>query len=214
MRARTEIEEMHNGRERIVVTELPYGVNKARLIESIAELVKEKRVEQISDLRDESDRDGMRMVIELKRDANPQVVLNRLFSQTQMQTTFAIVLLALVDNQKQPKILSLRHILDEYLAYQEQVITRRTQYDLDKAEARAHILEGLLKALDYIDEIVAIIRGSKDPNTARTALMERFAFSDKQAQAILDMRLARLTGLERDKLQAEYDELEKSIAYF
>ncbi len=212
MRARTEIEQMALNRQRIVVTEIPYMVNKAKMVEKIAELVHEKRVDGISDIRDESDRNGMRVVVELKRDVNPQVVLNSLYKHTQLQETFGVNMLALVDGV--PKVLTLREMLFHYVRYQKEVVTRRTRYDLSKAEARAHILEGLLKALDHIDEIVQIIKTSSDVGTARTALMERFAFSDKQAQAILDMRLARLTGLERDKLMAEYQELEKQIAYF
>ena len=212
VRAKTEIETMAQNRSRIVVTEIPYMVNKAKLVEKIAELVHEKRLEGISDIRDESDRKGMRIVIELKRDVHPTVVLNYLYKHTSMQETFGANMLALVNGE--PKVLSLREMLDHYIQHQKDVVTRRTQYDLAKAEARAHILEGLLKALDHIDEIVAIIRGSKDTPAAREALIERFGFSDKQAQAILDMRLARLTGLERDKLQAEYEELEKNIAYF
>ena len=210
VRARTEIEEYGNGRYRIVATELPYVVNKARLIESIAELVKDKKIDGISDLRDESDREGMRIVIELKRDANAQVVLNQLFKHTQMQTTFAVILLALVDNK--PKILSLREILDHYIAFQKDVIRRRTVFDLKKAQARAHILEGLRIALDNIDEIINIIRSSY--NDAKGRLMERFELSDIQAQAILDMRLARLQGLEREKIDAEYDDLMKKIEYY
>ncbi|MDD3214178.1 MAG: DNA gyrase subunit A [Eubacteriales bacterium] len=212
MRARTEIEAMAQNRQRIVVTEIPYMVNKAKMVEKIAELVHEKRVDGISDIRDESDRNGMRVVIELKRDVNPQVVLNFLYKHTQLQETFGVNMLALVDGV--PKVLTLREMLYHYIRHQKEVVTRRTQYDLDKAEARAHILEGLLKALDHIDEIVQIIKSSGDVASARAALMERFQFSDKQAQAILDMRLARLTGLERDKLMAEYQELEKQIAYF
>ncbi|MBR3874546.1 MAG: DNA gyrase subunit A [Clostridia bacterium] len=212
VRAKTEIESMPNNRSRIVVTEIPYMVNKAKLVEKIAELVHEKRLDGISDIRDESDRNGMRIVIELKRDVHPTVVLNYLYKHTSMQETFGANMLALVGGE--PKVLSLREMLYHYIQHQKDVVTRRTKYDLAKAEARAHIVEGLLKALDHIDEIVAIIRGSKDTGAAREALMERFGFSDKQAQAILDMRLARLTGLERDKLQAEYDELEKNIAYF
>ena len=212
VRAKTEIETMANNRSRIVVNEIPYMVNKAKLVEKIAELVHEKRLEGISDIRDESDRNGMRIVIELKRDVHPTVVLNYLYKHTSMQETFGANMLALVNGE--PKVLSLREMLYHYIEHQKDVVTRRTKYDLAKAEARAHILEGLLKALDHIDEIVAIIRGSRDTASAREALMDRFGFTDKQAQAILDMRLARLTGLERDKLQAEYDELEKSIAYF
>ncbi len=211
VRARTEIEAMANNRQRIVVNEIPYMVNKAKLVEKIAELVHEKRLDGISDIRDESDRNGMRVVIELKRDVNPQVVLNYLFKHTSLQETFGVNMLAIVDGA--PKVLSLREALYHYIRHQKDVVTRRTKYELDKAEARAHILEGLLKALDHIDEIVQIIKSSKDVGLARAALMERFAFSDKQAQAILDMRLARLTGLERDKLMAEYQELEKTIAY-
>ena len=211
VRARTEIEAMQNNRNRIVVTEIPYMVNKARLVEKIAELVHEKRLEGISDIRDESDRKGMRIVIELKRDVHPTVVLNYLYKHTSMQETFGANMLALVDGV--PKVLTLREILYHYIRHQKEVVTRRTQYDLAKAEARAHILEGLIKALDHIDEIVQIIKSSADTPTARERLMETFGFSDKQAQAILDMRLARLTGLERDKLMAEYDELMKTISY-
>ncbi len=212
VRARTEFEEFNQGRTRIIVTELPYQVNKKMLIKNMADQVNEKRLEGISDLRDESDRNGMRIVIELKRDANPQVVLNRLFSQTQMQTTFAINMLALVNDQKQPKILSLRHILDEYLAFQEDIIIRRTKYDLKKAEDRAHLLEGLLIAQDNIDEVIRIIRTSYDD--AKSRLMERFGLSEIQAQAILEMQLRRLQGLEKEKLENEYKELEERIAYF
>ena len=213
VRARTEMEEFGQGRTRIIVTELPYQVNKSRLVENIADQVKEKRLEGISGLRDESDgKKGMRIVIELKKDANPQVVLNRLFSQTQMQTTFAVVMLALVNNQKQPKILTLRGVLDEYIAFQEDVITRRTIYDKKKAEERAHLLEGLLIAQDNIDEVIRIIRTSYDD--AKDKLMERFGLDDIQAQAILDMRLKALQGLDREKLEAEYKELEERIAYF
>mgnify|MGYP001637468189 CR=1 FL=1 len=212
LRARTEFEDFGKDRVRIIVTELPYQVNKRMLIKSMADQVNEKKLEGISDIRDETDRTGMRIVIELKRDANPQVVLNRLFTQTQLQTSFAINMLALVNNQKQPKILSLRHILDEYLAYQEQVITRRTQYDLKKAREREHLLQGLLIAQNNIDEVIHIIRTSYDD--AKEKLMARFDLSDIQAQAILDMRLKALQGLDREKLQNEYDELEKKIAYF
>ena len=212
LRARTEFEDFGKDRVRIIVTELPYQVNKRMLIKSMADQVNEKKLEGISDIRDETDRTGMRIVIELKRDANPQVVLNRLFTQTQLQTSFAINMLALVNNQKQPKILSLRHILDEYLAYQEQVITRRTQYDLKKAREREHLLQGLLIAQDNIDEVIDIIRTSYDD--AKEKLMARFDLSDIQAQAILEMRLKALQGLDREKLQNEYDELEKKIAYF
>ena len=212
LRARTELEEFGQNRTRILVTELPYQVNKKVLIETIADQVHDKRLEGISGLRDESDRKGMRIVIELKKDANPQVVLNRLFSQTQLQTTFAINMLALVNNQRQPRILSLRHILDEYLTFQEEVIVRRTRFDLKKAQERAHLLEGLLIAQDNIDEVIRIIRESYD--NAKDNLMQRFGLSDVQAQAILDMQLKRLQGLEKEKLQAEYDELEKKIAYY
>ena len=212
VRARTEFEEFGQNRTRIVVTELPYMVNKARLIESIADQVHDKRLEGISGLRDESDRDGMRIVIELKKDSNPQVVLNRLFASTQLQTTFAIVMLALVDNQSQPRVLSLRQILDEYIAFQEQIIRRRTIYDRRKAQERAHLLEGLLIAQDNIDEVIKIIRSSYD--NAKENLMERFALDDVQAQAICDMRLIALQGLNREKLEAEYKELEEKIAYY
>ena len=211
-RAKSEIEEMHSGRQRIVVTEIPYQVNKARLIEKIAELVHDKRLEGISDIRDESDRSGMRIVIELKRDVNTNVVLNYLYRHTQMQETFGAIMIALVDGT--PKVLSLRQIIHHYIEHQESVITRRTQYDLDKALARSHILEGLLIALDNIDEVIALIRASADGNVARNGLMERFGLTEKQAQAILDMRLQRLTGLERERLEAEYAELEKQIAYY
>ncbi len=209
-RARTEIEQMSATRARIVVTEIPYMVNKARLVEKIAELVHERRIEGISDIRDESDRGGMRIVIELKKDVNAAVVLNYLYKHTQLQESFGAIMLALVDGE--PKVLSLHQMLYHYLEHQKEVTTRRTRYDLDKAEARAHILEGLLKALDHIDEIVRTIRESESTNVARDALMARFDFSEKQAQAILDMRLARLTGLERERLQEEYAELEKTIA--
>ena len=212
VRARHEFEEFNNGRTRIIITELPYQVNKRMLIKAIADQVEDKRIEGISDIRDESDRNGMRMVIELKRDANPQVVLNRLFAQTQLQTTFAINMLALVENQRQPKILSLRHIIDEYLKFQEEIIVRRTRYDLKKAEERAHLLEGLLIAQDNIDEVIHIIRSSYD--NAKENLMTRFGLDDVQAQAILDMRLKALQGLDREKLQTEYKELEEKIAYF
>ena len=212
VRARHEFEEFGNGRTRIIFTELPYQVNKRMLIKSIADQVEDKRIEGISDIRDESDRNGMRMVIELKRDANPQVVLNRLFAQTQLQTTFAINMLALVENQRQPKILSLRHIIDEYLKFQEEIIVRRTRFDLKKAQERAHLLEGLLIAQDNIDEVIRIIRTSYD--NAKENLMARFGLDDVQAQAILDMRLKALQGLDREKLQNEYKELEERIAYF
>ena len=212
VRARTEFEEHGKDRMRIIVTELPYQVNKRQLIKNIAEQVKDKRLDGISDLRDETDRNGMRMVIELKKDANPQVVLNNLFKQTALQSNFSIIMLALVDNQKQPKILSLRQILDEYLKYQEEVLTRRTQYDLRKAQERAHLLEGLLIAQDNIDEVIHIIRSSYD--NAKQNLMDRFNLDDVQAQAICDMRLIALQGLNREKLEAEYKELEQKIAYY
>ena len=212
VRARTEFEEFGQNRTRIIVTELPYQVNKRQLIRAIADQVKDKRLEGISDLRDETDRDGMRIVIELKREANPQVVLNHLFANTQMQSTFAVNMLALVNDQKQPKILSLRHILDEYLAFQEEIIVRRTRYDLKKAMERAHLLEGLLIAQDNIDEVIRIIRTSYDD--AKENLMKRFSLDEVQAQAILDMRLKALQGLDREKLEAEYKELEEKIAYY
>ena len=212
MRARTELEEFGQNRQRIIVTEIPYQVNKRMLIKNMADQVNEKRLEGISDIRDESDRTGMRIVIELKREANAQVVLNRLFAQTQLQTTFAINMLAFVKNQSQPKVLSLREILDEYLAYQEEVILRRTRYDLRKAQERAHLLEGLLIAQDNIDEVIRIIRTSYD--NAKENLMQRFGLDDIQAQAILDMRLKALQGLDREKLQNEYKELEDRIAYY
>ncbi len=213
VRARAEFEEYgRDHRTRIIVTELPYQVNKRQLIRNIADQVKEKRLEDISDLRDESDRSGMRIVIELKREANAQVVLNRLFMQTQMQTTVSIIMLALVENQTQPRVLNLRHILDEYLTFQEEVITRRTNYDLRKALERAHLLEGLLIAQDNIDEVIRIIRSSYDD--AKQNLMDRFGLDDVQAQAILDMRLRALQGLDRERLQTEYNELEDKIAYY
>lgn len=212
VRARAEFEEFSQNRTRIIVSELPYQVNKRQLIKNIAEQVKDKRLEGISDLRDETDRNGMRVVIELKRDANPQVVLNRLFAQTAMQSTFSINMLALVNNQSQPKILSLRHILDEYLTFQEEIIVRRTKFDLKKAEERAHLLEGLLIAQDNIDEVIHIIRSSYDD--AKQNLMNRFGLSDVQAQAICDMRLISLQGLNREKLENEYTELEERISYF
>ena len=212
VRARTEFEEFGQNRTRIIVTELPYQVNKRQLIKNIADQVHDKKLEGISDLRDETDRNGMRMVIELKRDANPQVVLNRLFTQTSMQTSFSINMLALVNNQTQPKILSLRHILDEYLSFQQEVIVRRTQYDLKKAQERAHLLEGLLIAQDNIDEVIRIIRTSYDD--AKDRLMERFGLSEVQAQAICDMRLISLQGLNREKLENEYKELEVKIDYY
>ena len=212
LRARTEFEEHGQNRTRIIVTELPYQVNKRQLIRNIADQVHEKRLEGISDLRDETDRNGMRIVIELKRDANPQVVLNRLFAQTALQSSFSINMLALVKNQTQPKILTLRNILDEYLTFQEDLIVRRTRFDLKKAEERAHLLEGLLIAQDNIDEVIRIIRSSYD--NAKQNLMERFGFSDVQAQAICDMRLIQLQGLNREKLETEYKELEEKIAYY
>ena len=212
MRARTDFEEFGQNRTRIIVHEIPYQVNKRMLIKSMADQVNDKRLDGISDIRDESDRTGMRIVIELKREANPQVVLNRLFAQTQLQTTFAVNMLALVKNQSQPKVLTLREILDEYLSYQEEIIIRRTRYDLRKAQERAHLLEGLLIAQDNIDEVIRIIRTSYD--NAKEKLMQRFGLDDVQAQAILDMRLKALQGLDREKLQNEYKELEERIAYF
>ena len=210
VRAVTDIEPMNNGKNRIVVTELPYMVNKARLIEKIAELVKEKKVDGITDLRDESDRQGMRVCIELRKDVNPNVILNQLFKHTQLQDTFGVIMLALVDNQ--PKVLNLSEMLHHYLRHQEDVVTRRTKYELNKAEERAHILQGLLVALDNIDEVISIIRGSRTTQEAKQKLMERFGLSDAQSQAIVDMRLRALTGLEREKLEAEYEELQKRIA--
>ena len=212
VRAKTEVETLPNGRSRILITEIPYMVNKARLITKIAELVHDKRLEGIADIRDESDRDGMRVVIDLKAQAQSSVVLNYLFKHTQLQETFGAIMLALVDGQ--PRLLTLREMIGHYIRHQEDVVTRRTRYDLDKSLARSHILEGLLKALDNIDAIVHLIRSSRDTAAAKQGLMDGFGFSDKQAQAILDMRLARLTNLEADKLQAEYDELNKAIAYF
>ena len=213
VRARTEFEEFgRDHRTRIIVTELPYQVNKRQLIRTIAENVKDKRIEGISDLRDESDRNGMRIVIELKRDANPQVVLNRLFAQTSLQSNFSIILLALVDDQKQPRILSLRQIIDEYLTFQEEIILRRTKYDRKKALERAHLLKGLLIAQDNIDEVIRIIRSRYDD--AKETLMERFGLDEVQAQAILDMRLKALQGIDREKLEKEFKELEERIAYF
>ena len=212
VRARTELEEFGQNRQRIIVTELPYQVNKRQLIAAMADQVRDKRLEGISDIRDETDRNGMRIVIELKKDANAQVVLNRLFAQTQMQTTFGVTMLALVNNQTQPKILSLRHMLDEYLAFQEEIITRRTQYELKKALERQHVLEGLLIAEEHIDEVIKTIRESYDD--AKERLMEKFSLSEIQAQVVLDMQLKRLQGLEREKLQNEYDELEKRIEYY
>ncbi|MCL6515991.1 DNA gyrase subunit A [Alicyclobacillus sp.] len=210
VRAKTQFEEMPGGKTRIVVTEIPYQQNKARLIEKIAELAREKKIDGITDLRDESDRSGMRIVIELRRDVKPQVVLNNLFKHTGLQSTFGVITLALVDNQ--PKVLSLREVLTLYLAHQREVVTRRTQFDLNKAEARAHILEGLRIALEFLDEVIALIRSSPDTDTARQGLMSRFQLSQEQAQAILDMRLQRLTGLEREKIEAEYQELLRTIA--
>jgi DNA gyrase subunit A len=210
VRAVTEIEPMGNGRQRIVVTELPYMVNKSKMIEKIAELVRDKRVEGISDLRDESSREGMRVVIELKKDANPNIVLNHLYKHTQLQDTFGVILLALVNNE--PMILNLKQILELYLKHQEEVITRRSQYELNKAEERAHILEGLLIALDNIDEVIHIIRSSKNVAEAKEKLIQNFSLTDVQAQAIVDMRLRALTGLEREKLEGEYAELEAKIA--
>ena len=212
IRARTEFEEFGKDRTRIIVTELPYQVNKRQLIKNIAEQVKDKRLEGISDLRDETDRNGMRIVIELKKEANPQVVLNKLFTQTALQSNFSIIMLALVDNQKQPKVLSLRNILDEYLSFQEEVIIRRTRFDLRKAQERAHLLQGLLIAQDNIDEVIKIIRSSYD--NAKQNLMERFGLDDVQAQAICDMRLIALQGLNREKLENEYKELQEKIAYY
>ena len=212
VRARTEFEEFGADRTRIIVTELPYQVNKSELVRKIAEQVRDKKLEGISDLRDESDRIGMRIVIELKKDANPQVVLNNLFKQTALQSSFGIIMLALVDDQKQPRILSLRQIIDEYLTFQMEVLTRRTQYDLKKAQERAHLLEGLLIAQDNIDEVIRIIRSAYDD--AKERLCERFGLDDIQAQAILDMRLKALQGLDREKLQAEFDELQERIKYY
>ena len=212
VRAKVEIEEMHGGKSRIIVTEIPYQVNKARLVEKIAELVHDKRVEGISDLRDESDRNGMRIVIELKRDVNANVILNQLDKHTQMQDTFGVIMLALVDGE--PKVLNLREMLSHYLTFQEEVVTRRTQYDLDRAKERLHILEGLIIALDNIDEVVEIIKKSPSSPIAKERLCERFGLSEKQAQAILDMRLARLTGLERDKIMDEHGELVKTVAHY
>ena len=212
VRARAEIEEAGSGKSRIVVTEIPYQVNKARLVEKIAELVHEKRIEGISDLRDASDRKGLRIIIDLKRDVNANVVLNQLYKHTQMQDTFGVIMLCLVDGE--PKVLNLREMLYHYMRFQEDVVTRRTQYDLDKARERLHILEGLMIALDNIDEIVELIKRSANSAEAKTALCERFALSEKQAQAILDMRLARLTGLERDKINDEHAELTKTAAYY
>ena len=210
VRAVYDIETLANGKNRIVVTELPYMVNKARLIEKIAELVKEKKVDGITDLRDESNREGMRVCIELRRDVNANVLMNRLLKHTQLQDTFGVIMLALVNNE--PRILNLKQMLEYYLQHQEEVVTRRTKYDLNKAEERAHILEGLIKALDHIDEVIKIIRGSANVADAKAQLMERFALSEIQAQAIVDMRLRALTGLEREKLENEYRELMAKIA--
>jgi len=212
VRARTEIQQMSGNRSRIVVTEIPYQVNKARLIERIADLVKEKRLEGISDIRDESDRNGMSIVIELKRDVNPKIVLNYLFKHTQLQDTFGIIMLALVNNE--PKVLNLKEMLVHYINHQKDVVTRRTRYDLARAEARAHILEGLLIALDNIDAVIRLIRGSRTTQEAKEGLMTNFKLSEKQAQAILDMRLQRLTGLEREKIEEEYAEVQKNIQYY
>jgi DNA gyrase subunit A len=211
VRAKTNIEE-EKGRQKIIVTELPYQVNKARLVENIADLVRDKKVEGISDLRDESDREGMRMVIELKKDANANVILNQLYKHTKLQDTFGVIMIALVDNE--PQTLNLKQVLVHYVDFQKEVIRRRTQFDLDKALARAHILEGLRIALDHIDEVIALIRSSRTTEQARTGLMEKFGLSEKQAQAILDLRLQRLTGLERDKIEEEFNALMKDIAYF
>ncbi|MBQ2288174.1 MAG: DNA topoisomerase 4 subunit A, partial [Lachnospiraceae bacterium] len=210
VRAVTEVEPMGNNRQRIVVTELPYMVNKAKLIEKIAELVRDKKVEGISDLRDESSREGMRVVIELKKDANPNVILNHLYKHTQLQDTFGVIMLALVNNE--PMVLNLKQILELYLKHQEEVITRRSKYELNKAEERAHILQGLLIALDHIDEVIQIIRSSKNVAEAKVRLTESFGLTDAQAQAIVDMRLRALTGLERERLENEYKELQKKIA--
>ncbi len=212
VRANMEVEPMHGNRQRIVVTEIPFQVNKARLIEKIADLVKEKRIEGISDLRDESDREGMRIVIELRRDANAKVIMNQLYKNSQLQDAFNVNMLALVNNE--PKVLNLKQVLKYYLKHQKEVVTRRTQFDLEKAQARAHILEGLLVALDHIDEIVSIIRSSKTVNEAKERLVSRFDLTEVQAQAIVDMRLRALTGLERDRLEGEYNELEQKIAEY
>ena len=213
VRAKTEIEEMPNNRSRILVHEIPYQVNKARLIEKIADLVKEKRVTGISDIRDESDRNGMSIVIEIKKDVNPNIILNYLFKHTQLQDTFGVIMLALIDDQKQPKVMNIKEILSRYIDHQKNVVTRRTRYDLDKAEARAHILEGLIIALDHIDAVISLIRGSRTAQTAKEGLITNFNLSEKQAQAILDMRLQRLTGLEREKIDEEYAELEKTVKH-
>lgn len=212
VRAITDIEPMQNGKHRIIVTELPYMVNKARLIEKIADLVKDRRIDGITDLRDESNREGMRIVIELRKDVNPQIVLNRLLKHTQLEDTFGVIMLALVNNE--PHVLNLLQMLEYYLKHQEEVVTRRTRYDLNKAEERAHILQGLLIALDHIDEVIRIIRGSDTVAIAKQELMQRFGLSEVQAQAIVDMRLRTLTGLERGRLEAEFKELEEKIAYY
>ena len=212
MRARTRIEELPHNKHRIIVTEIPYQVNKAKMVEKIADLVQQKRVDGIDDIREESDRTGMRVVIDLKSDVNPDVVLNVLYKHTPMQETFGVNMLALVNGE--PKVLSLKQVLSCYIAHQEDVITRRTRFDLERAQARAHIIEGLLRALDFIDAIIALIRGSKTTEEAKSGLMERFQFSDKQAQAILEMRLQRLTGLERTRLEEEYADLKERIVYF
>ncbi|HHY70907.1 MAG TPA: DNA gyrase subunit A, partial [Thermoanaerobacterales bacterium] len=212
MRAKATIEAIDSTRHRIIVTEIPYMVNKARMVEKIAELVRDKRIEGISDLRDESDRRGIRVVIDLKRDANAHIILNQLYKHTQMQNTFGAIMLALVDNK--PRVLNLREMIYYYLEHQKDVIVRRTKFDLAKAKERLHILEGLKIALDHIDEVIAIIRGSKDDVTARDALMKTFGLTEKQAQVILDMRLKRLTALERDKIEIEYEELLKKIEHY
>lgn len=212
VRAKAEIEEMNNGKHRIIVTEIPYQVNKARLVEHIADLVREKTIDGITDLRDESDRTGMRIVIELRRDVNPNILLNQLYKHTALQQSFGVIMLVLVNNQ--PRVLTLREVLHYYLEHQKEVVTRRTQFDLEKAEARAHILEGLRIALDHIDEVISLIRSSRTVEIARQGLMTNFGLSEKQAQAILDMRLQRLTGLERDKIEEEYAELQKLINYY
>ena len=211
IRARAKIEGISKGRQQIIVTEIPYQVNKARLIEKIAELVRDKRIEGISDLRDESDRTGMRIVVELRRDINANIVLNQLYKHTQMEDTFGIIMLAIVNEE--PRVLNLKEMLTHYLDHQKEIITRRTQFDLNRAEERAHILEGLKIALDNLDEVIKLIRGSKDGQTAKTGLIERFNLSEKQAQAILDMRLQRLTGLEREKIEEEYEEVIKLISH-
>ena len=211
MRAKAHVETMSNGKPRIVVTELPYQVNKARLIEKIADLAREKQIEGITDLRDESDRNGMSIVIELRKDVNPDIMLNQLYKHTQLQETFGVIMLALVDNQ--PRVLTLKEVLHYYILHQEDVITRRTRYELAKAEARAHILEGLTIALDHLDAVITTIRESQTADIARAALMDGFKLSEKQAQAILDLRLQRLTGLEREKIEEEYQEVLKKIEW-